>query len=208
MDLSTLERTRRSLHAVAELLLAGPQWRQSGDIRLRSAPGGFATVNLPDIRVEGVSLVVESASFALAGTIADVAAAARIEPRSLADVYSDKAELGPDDLLQVDDGAAARLADAFSIGDQALRALGSGEEPVLWPEHFDIAITADEVNYGVSPGDATIKVPYAYVAPWNQRAGEFWNQSFGAARPMHELGDLDAVVNFFARGKVLAAGDS
>ena len=37
---------------------------------------------------------------------------------------------------------------------------------MLWPEHFDLGITLDRVNYGSAPGDADIGVPYAYVGPW------------------------------------------
>jgi hypothetical protein len=40
--MTTLVLTRQSLHGVAELVLAGPQYRQSGTIRLRAVPGGFA----------------------------------------------------------------------------------------------------------------------------------------------------------------------
>jgi hypothetical protein len=50
---------------------------------------------------------------------------------------------------------------------------------VLWPEHFDIGISVDEVNYGVSPGDVHIPEPYAYVGPWHPRVGTFWNTGFG-----------------------------
>ena len=38
-----LEQTRRSLHAVAELLLGGPQFEQSGSIELQVTNGGFGT---------------------------------------------------------------------------------------------------------------------------------------------------------------------
>ena len=40
--------TRRALHGVAEYLLAGPQYRASGTIRLRVSDGGFATVAEPE----------------------------------------------------------------------------------------------------------------------------------------------------------------
>ena len=36
-----LSTTRRALHAVAELLIAGPQYEAVGDIRLAARPGGF-----------------------------------------------------------------------------------------------------------------------------------------------------------------------
>ena len=42
-------------------------------------------------------------------------------------------------------------------------------EPILWPEHFDVGLAVDEVNYGGSPGDVTHANPYAYVGPWTTR---------------------------------------
>jgi hypothetical protein len=75
---------------------------------------------------------------------------------------------------------------------------------VLWPEHFDVSITVDEVNYGVSPGDGYLGEPYAYVGPYTPRSGAFWNAPFGAARPLATLGELEAVVEFFTEGRTLA----
>ena len=49
--------TRRSLHAVAELVLAGPQYRATGKLRLRVVPGGFATVLAPELRAVGTGVV-------------------------------------------------------------------------------------------------------------------------------------------------------
>jgi len=43
MDERSLAVTRRSLHGVAELVLAGPQHGRGGGIRLRVVPGGFGT---------------------------------------------------------------------------------------------------------------------------------------------------------------------
>jgi hypothetical protein len=37
--------------------------------------------------------------------------------------------------------------------------LGSPQEPVLWPEHFDVGITVDAVSFGASPGDEQIPRP-------------------------------------------------
>ena len=45
--------TRRSLHGVAELILAGPQYRATGRLRLGVVPGGFATTLMPRLRVDG-----------------------------------------------------------------------------------------------------------------------------------------------------------
>ena len=44
MDENALVATRRSLHAVAESVLAGPQYRAHGTIRLTVTPGGFGQV--------------------------------------------------------------------------------------------------------------------------------------------------------------------
>lgn len=206
--MSALESTRLSLHAVAELLIAGPQYADHGDIRLRVMSGGFGSVVGKDVRVEGGGLQVESTSHALDGrTLGDVAEEAGIVLRPLADVYSDVVAVGPDHVLTVDPDAASEIADAFRRGNDALVALASGRddvEIVLWPEHFDVGISMDEVNYGISPGDSYLAVPYAYVGPWKpaDHTGSFWNAPFGAARPVSEIDDLGA---FFAEGQALAA---
>jgi hypothetical protein len=75
--------------------------------------------------------------------------------------------------LDVDPEAAAALADWYAFGDDVLRALGG--EPILWPEHFDIAIVIGEANYGFSPGDEQHAEPYAYVGPFKPFEGELWN---------------------------------
>ena len=98
-------------------------------------------------------------------------------------------------------------------GDAALRQLAPDEEPVVWPEHFDVGIRKDEVNYGVSPGDGWLAEPYAYVTPpgWDPDTefwdDEFWNAPFGAARPLRVLGGSEQVRSFFreAAGRVPAA---
>jgi len=201
-----LEPTRLSLHAVAELLLAGPQYDASGTIRLRVVPGGFATVAEPQLSVVGVALVSGSKEVLLDGrTIAEVAQDVGVTPRPLGDVQKDHTELGPDSLLSVDQTGAMRVAAALGIGAAALAAYAPSVDAVLWPEHFDIGITLDEVNYGVSPGDGYLDVPYAYVGPWNRDGLDdpFWNAPFGAAAPLTELGDEAGVAAYFARGRDL-----
>jgi len=204
--MSDLETTRLSLHAIAELLLAGPQHEQGGSIRLRVAPGGFATVATPAVRVEGTALVVDAGRVPLTGrTVAEVAAEAGLTAHSLDDVYSGGVGLGAQHVLQVDEAHATEIAEGFRVGEEALAAFAPGVERVLWPEHFDLAISLDSVNYGVSPGDGHLGVPYAYVGPWSpaQVAGPFWNAPFGAARPLSEIDDLLA---FFDRGRALITG--
>ena len=50
--------TRRQLRGVAESLIAGPQYRASGTIRLAVRPDGFAGVAHPDLAVHGTELVL------------------------------------------------------------------------------------------------------------------------------------------------------
>lgn len=202
MDENVLVATRRSLHAVAEHLLAGPQYRESATIRLRASPGGFAQVRGP-VRVDGTDLVAGDRRVPLAGPIADVAAAAGLVAGVPEGLYADHAEWVED--LVVDAVAAGLLADWFDRGDAGLRAFaGSSAEPVIWPEHFDLAVSLDDVNYGVSPGDAGHQAPYAYVGPWTPREGPFWNAPFGAVRSADELPDAAAVAAFFTAGRAAA----
>ncbi len=199
--------TRRSLHGVAELVLAGPQYAASGSIRLRVTPGGFGTESAPDLRVDGTELVTPTGRLPLGGTYAGLARAAGVTARTLRDVYGDGPGVAGDDPIAVDPDAAALILAAFVRGDAAMRAFAPDQQPVIWPEHFDIGITVEEVNYGVSPGDAHVAEPYAYVGPPSPRAGAFWNTVFGAARPLTELADLDSLVAFFREGATRAASD-
>jgi hypothetical protein len=200
--MSALEPTRRSLHGVAELVLAGPQYRASSTIRLRVTPGGFATTTAPDLRVDGVELVRPDGRQPLDGrSCRALAASAGVAVGGPADLYRGGSGVDPDAPTAVDPAATAVLVDCFAAGDEALRRLSPGSVPVLWPEHFDVSITVDEVNYGVSPGDEYLAEPYAYVGPWKLREGPFWNAPFGAARPLRELSDVDSVVAFFESGR-------
>ena len=202
-----LEQTRKSLHAVAELLLAGPQFEQSRSIELRVTAGGFGTTKEPDLRVDGTDLVKDGERVVLAGrSVAEVAASIGIRPRSLRDVYADGPDLAASDRLAVDAAAAEEIARAYLFGDGALTELAPTRARVLWPEHFDIGIEADEVNYGVSPGDTSCAEPYAYVGPWSfgersDTGDDFWNASFGASRTIRELGDQAGVLAFFRAGR-------
>jgi hypothetical protein len=192
--------TRRSLHGVAELVLAGPQHAQTGEISLRAVPGGFATTHTPALSVVGTDVVGPDATVGINGhTPATLAAAIGVEATSLSAVYTDGSGVGPDEPLEVDPAAAARVADSFAAGDAALRALAPDQTPILWPEHFDIGITANEVNYGVSAGDSYLAVPYAYVGPWSPPTqDDYWNAPFGRAVPVDEIDDLLA---FFTAGR-------
>jgi hypothetical protein len=203
MDERILGSTRRALHAVADSVIAGPQYRATGTIRLKVTPGGFGGTLL-GLRVEHTELVWRGGRAPLAGTCRQLAEAAGVRVGPPEGLYSDGAGMRPDEPLVVDPTAVEHLADWFARGDAALRTLG---EPVLWPEHFDLGVTADRVNYGVSPGDAAHPAPYAYVGPWEPRRGEFWNAPFGALRPADGLPDVDALLAFLREGRAAAERD-
>jgi hypothetical protein len=202
MDLAA---TRRSWHGLAELVLAGPQYRRSGTIRLRAVPGGFATTGQPGLAVVGGDLVGGEIGVGIDGrTPEQLAEAVGVDAGVATGLYHDGSGVDPDEPLRVDTAAAAVLARAFEVGDAALRRFAPDQTPVLWPEHFDLGITVDEVNYGISPGDRYLDEPYAYVGPWTPREGEFWNAPFGAARPLSDLPDVDALVAFLTEGRTQA----
>ena len=204
----TFEQTRQTLHGVAELVLAGPQYAQERTIRLRVTPGGFGTVRTPHLRVEKLELVSPTARVPLRGTFTSLARAAGVEARPLRDVYSGGPAVDPDGPVVLDANAVEVLLQALADGDTALRGFAPEQEPVLWPEHFDLAISVAEVNFGVSLGDASIPEPYAYVGPWSPREGTFWNAPFGATRTLSsEVSDVASVIEFFHEGAQRAADD-
>ena len=97
-------------------------------------------------------------------------------------------------------------------GDEAV----SVTEAQLWPEHFDLALTAEvpdgrRVNVGFSPGDTFSAEPYLYVGPHDagSLADPFWNAPFGAYVTYEELrGRPDpatAADGFIIRGLAVAA---
>jgi len=206
-------RTLHSLHGVAELILAGTQRRANRSIKLTVTDDGFATGPLPRppwlLAVHGTHLVVGDNELVLPleGTFADLAAYAGVACAPPADAYPPASGRTAADRLQINPKAAAELLAALRAGDHACRAFAAAHAPadppvpVLWPEHFDVGITIDAVNYGVSPGDDAIPYPYAYVGPHVQRPGAFWNEPFGAARAVSELADADGVLAFFEEGR-------
>lgn len=208
----TLVATRRSLHALAAQVIAPLRVQATGnEIALRPRPGGFGTPELPEggwVGTDGTELVRVDAEGARETT--------RIT--SLLDAadfvgLDDAAGALTDAPLEVHAGAAQVLAEAWASGEEALIAFG-GEDatPILWPEHFDIAIELGEATYGVSPGDDEHPEPYAYISLWSPPAGlktgpsTFWNAVgfTGAERPWTD--DVDELVAFFRAGRDQAAG--
>lgn len=200
------QQTRRSLHALAELVVAGPRFRQTGDLRLRVRPAGFGTWDAPVVAVAGGHLVTDDGRFPVDGlTYEEVAARAGLRASGLGDVYGDGPHVAATETVRLDVEAVREVEEALVLGDRALAAFRPDAERTLWPEHFDVATTVEDVNFGVSPGDAYSEVPYAYVGPHGPLTGAFWNAPFGAARPLSELRDVAATAAFFAEGARLAA---
>jgi len=196
--------TRRSLHGVAELVLAGPQYRATGTLLLAVVPGGFATVLTPRLRVDGCRVVgAEGALVAIGGrTPRALAAELGVSAGRPDGAYDGGSGVGVDEALAVDAELAGVIVGALVLGHDALARFAADETPVLWPEHFDVAIRVRDVNFGVSPGDGFLAEPYAYVGVASPPAGDlFWNAPFGAARPLRELPDVHAVSGFFAEGR-------
>jgi hypothetical protein len=199
--------TRHSLHGVAELVLAGPRYDAGGSMRLRAGADGIRAWENPLLLLTAGEVVAGQTRVPLAGSsYADVAAALGLAAHPLDDVYHDGPHVSPAETITLEPAHAQTLLDALARGDQALRSFAPDSEPVLWPEHFDVAITLDAVNYGVSPGDGYLERPYAYVGPHQQLTGDFWNAPFGAAHPLEELADSEELVGFFRRGRDQAGG--
>ena len=224
--MTQLVATRQSLHAVAEQVLAPALHHATGRIGLRAAPGGFATPWFPldgggerRIRVDGTDIVVETRG---AGeedllrepltTLRAAAAFVGIEPGAPAGVYRPATTLSPDVPLVLDPRAAADLARFFAAGDEALAQFAAelpSPLPVaqLWPEHFDLGISAEEINYGASPGDdATTSRTSTWGRGRGRRAKPFWNESFGASRTWEQAGDVAGAVELFREGRAHALG--
>jgi hypothetical protein len=163
--------TVAALHTVAEQIVA-PARKPANEIALEATPGGFGTPPFDhdgveqQVRVDGVELVHATGGEERRTALTSLEAARRL----VAGLVPDGPLSG--EPLDVDPDAAARLADWYATGDAVLRQMGG--VPVLWPEHFDIAIDLGEATYGFSPGDEQHPEPYAYVLPWNPVAGELW----------------------------------
>jgi len=196
--------TKAWLHGIAELLLAGPQYRRSGTIRLRVTEDGFATVTQPETSYSDGTVTSGDTRIPLGAlTYAEIGERLGCEAGAPEGLYQDGSGAKPNDVPAPNEAAALELVTALSRGDQALRLLAPNTTPVLWPEHFDVSVTLDEVNYGVSPGDGYLDEPYMYVGPRTPPAGAFWNAPFGAARPL--AATVEEAAEFFAEGRRLIA---
>jgi hypothetical protein len=215
-----LAATRAGRHRVAEHMPAA-LCRVTGQIGLVPAPAGFRTPSFgTDARflAVGTELVVGGAAGTRRTPVITVRAAAEfagIAPGVPAGVYEPATPLDLDAPLMIEPGAARLLADWYGPGAQALSRFEAeipGDQPgpaVLWPEHFDVGMTAAGINYGASPGDDHVADPYLYVGPHDgPPPGDpaFWNAPFGAARTFRQVGTVAEAAAFFrdGRARVLA----
>jgi hypothetical protein len=224
-DVERFVRSRRDLHAVAEHVLAAHRFRTDGKIRLIPDSGGFAS---PYARVEGATLVTaaDPTSRVPLTSLRDVASALGIEPGLPEGIYQATPMGPPDAPLHIDVSDAWVIAGWLFAGRRALEGVAAEfDDPtdvVLWPEHFDVALSAGSeaagrrANFGASPGDAGHPEPYAYVGPWAPPPGtpesdSFWNATtfHGALRPYADIRDaadpVAALIELFRRGWALLA---
>jgi hypothetical protein len=208
--------TRVALHTVAEHVLAAARYRAVGRIGLLPVHGGFGTPTFDGRRLEvlGVDLVtfdgIEETREPIT-TLRSAGTFAGIEPGAPADVYRPATPLDLDAGLEVDPDAARALADWLELVWDALGEFASAHrdeapgDAQLWPEHFDVSMSMNDVNYGGSPGDAQHPEPYLYVGPFTPRAGPFWNEPFGASRSGSLVASVADAVAFFEAGRAQAA---
>jgi hypothetical protein len=203
---ATLVATRRQLHGIAECLFAGPEYEATGEIALRVIPGGFGTTAGPDLRLEGLELVAEDRRVPAAGSFGDLADRLGVKFGAPAIGYRDGSGAQSEDVVDLDPAAAALILDWYTLSYVALRVLDPDQQPILWPEHFDVAILLDDRSYGSSPGDDFYPAPYAYVSAHDHDEGHFWNVPFGALRDAGEFSSSDDLVVFWREGRALLRG--
>jgi hypothetical protein len=203
-DPAVLAATRRRLHGIGECLMAGPQRRAGGRFTLRVTPGGFATTGEPALRLEGTELVVdESRRVSVAGTFAEMAAALGVDFGAPPDPYPDGSGASTADDIALDAASARLIQSWYLLADAALRVLAPRETPILWPEHFDVAILLDGTSYGASPGDGFHAMPYAYVSSGEHGDSDFWNAPFGAILSHERTRNIGDLVSFWRAGGAL-----
>jgi hypothetical protein len=222
--------TRQRLHGIGECLMAGPQRRAGGRFTLRVTPGGFATTGAPALRLDGTDLVVEEdRRVPVMGTFADVADATGVDFGRPPDPYPGGSNVSSEDDVSLHLASAVLIQDWFVLGDAALRVLAPRETPILWPEHFDVAILVDDTSIGVCAGDDFHPTPYAYVGnssvsesssesgsseSGSSESGsseshadraDFWNAPFGALRDHNQMRTLEDLVIFWRAAQDLIA---
>ena len=213
----TFERSRLAAHALAEHVLCAVRYAAVGRIGLMPIDGGVAAQPFEGrvVGLSGLELVdrtggeerrAAATTLRASGEFFGVAPGA---PPLWAPVTA--ADL--DAPLALDGAGVAVLADWFALVAAALTGIRPQAEQTIWPEHFDLAVTADGTTFGGSPGDAEHPEPYLYVLPPEGAAPDadrsFWNEPFGASFPFAGIHrTADAVSFFTAANERLAAAPS
>ena len=198
----TLVTTRRQLHGIAECLLAGPQHLATGEIALAITPGGFGTTAGSELRLDGLELVAGDTRVPATGRFGDLADNLGVA-FGAPGIYPDGSGARPDDIVDLDPAAARLILDWYALSDAALRSLDPDQQPILWPEHFDLAILLDDRSYGSSPGDDLHPSPYAYINANDHDGGPFWNAPFGGLRDVSEFRSIEDLAAFWREGRSL-----
>jgi hypothetical protein len=198
----TLVTTRLQLHGIAECLLAGPQCQATGEIALAITPGGFGTTAGSELRLDGLELVAGDTRVPATGRFGDLADKLGIA-FGAPGIYPGGSGAGRDDIVDLDPAAAHLILDWYALSDAALRVLDPDQRPILWPEHFDVAILLDDRSYGSSPGDDFHPSPYAYVSANDHDGGPFWNAPFGGLRDASEFRSIEDLATFWREGRAL-----
>ncbi|MEX2548993.1 MAG: hypothetical protein WD638_02095 [Nitriliruptoraceae bacterium] len=235
-----LAATLTSWRLLAAHVLAEERFLRVGHSGLEPTPEGFRTPVDEPVGVElvGDQLVVRRSDGTERLPVTTLGAAQqavldRVGPPSWGEqpgLHDPPEPVAPDTALPIDRDVGAWLGGWLTAGYRALGALVADPDsreasvPTLWPEHFDVGIDLLEGgrrgSYGVSPGDAAISEPYAYVAVWYpDRVGGLddprWNSSVleGAVLTAGELDpavDADAQLVAWFRARrdlLLAAGE-
>jgi hypothetical protein len=197
--------TRDSLHALACYAVAPARKARTGRIGLRPTGDGFGTPPFEDgsrTVVRGDRLQVEPGDGIAITTVRAAAEFLGVPVRADPGVGTDLPPFEPDAPLDIDTESSIALGRWYWTGHQALGALGirvsesvaAISEAQLWPEHFDLAVTADllngrKVNIGFSPGDGFEPDPYVYFGPHDMAGleGDYWNAPFGAYKRYEAL---------------------
>jgi hypothetical protein len=172
-------------------------------VKSRSGPGGFSTTAGPEIRLEGLELVYGDRRVPAAGSFGAVADLLGVEFGAPALLYREGSGAQSEDVVDLDPAAVRVIVDWFGLSDSALRVLDPDQQPILWPEHFDVAILLDDRSYGSSPGDDFHPAPYAYVSASDHDVDPFWNAPFGALRDAGNFQSTNDLIDFWREGRAL-----
>lgn len=213
--------TYLTLRILGEHVLAAARYAADGHIGLTVVPGGIATPPFgSDQRT--VAIVAGELAVSFAGevrttpvsTVRAAAAFADVTPGAPADVYPPSTPCELDARLPLDPDEFGRIAEWYALVADALDTFAAEIDPLtppsatLWPEHFDVAIRAENVNYGGSAGDSSVSAPYVYVGPGSAvlpaSPDDVWNEPFGASLTWDRVKNPADAVAFF-RGRRAAA---